>query len=429
MPWLSPGDRSVFGRKRLWLMVMLEVKRYWKKASRMTISFPRKFVLWLAVWGGIVFVAPEGQADDAEAEQIEALEVALDEWLRDVSFYCDFTLKKGTARSLELARSGTLAPQLKPAQETITGLFARSGDDVRYRFDYGHPPKKVGTNELEFASFEELIRGPLGASYAFRRENHGGNHVMFFPRKIYTNTSGLPGLNSLGQQYPLSLMGSHQEANLLRVLDMHIPTTPPATRSLHIEDAEHLKVVVVKLRESATMTMEVVFWTIPEIPVVSRLTLTDMDSAGKKTYYEATCSDFVELPGGMLAGKVRLITGGYLNPRRWSLDEWTAKNLRPPEDSDFVMEAPELPEDDPGKVRFKCLEETSLPLLPVENGVRKIDLTRLTVDDLSCYDEFLGKPESDSGSFWVRLLSLIGLAVLLFAAIIFIRRRRHLAKA
>lgn len=343
-------------------------------------------------------------ADDV---RIEALEAAFDEWVRGVSFRCDYEMVKRKARSVTI-ESGEIQAAFIGSPTKITGLLAKEGADIRTRIDYGRPPRETGPSQVSDVSIDEVIRGGVGASYRFHLR--ADDYVAFFPRDILDGSSDIPAFHALDGRLPLSPLGGAKDPNPLRTLDIQM-SGPPAKRVLSSVDKDRLKISLSKSYESGQFRIDVVFWTEPELPVVSELKLSFVEPEGE-TIQHAFLSDFVECSGGHVAGKVKVVSSGARAKGSWVVTEWTGKNLAPPSDTDFLLHVPKQADMD-------CLKESSLKKLPVIGDERVIDLTVLTRQDLSCYGELA----SDSPSPWRRTLLFALLAVVAVTAFVYLYRR------
>ena len=390
----------------------------------MSPTFLRSASAWACCLLLFGVVPAGGWAADAAAGEdprIEALEAAFDTWVEAINFRCNFRLIEGQAATLEDARAGRFKQPRDTSADAI-GFLAKTGDKLRARLDYGRPPTKLANDEYTHSSTEEIFNGLAFIDHQFRPAGGRGEaSVAIGPRSALSNTSAVPALGLVGVQLPLNPRGSSEEVNPLRHFKAReAADSPPATRTLTEVDAEHVMVMLDQPQPDYRMRLEVVFWTVPDLPVVSRLTIFGGEPNGPERMHDTVLSNFVKVPGGMVASTARrsLVDG---QKRPINVEEWTSDDMAGPAlAADYVLTVPESTD-------VFGIYENVMGKLPISGGTRTIDGAVLEVADFYVHPMRGPLVVTGAGTIWARRLAVAGLVAVVLAGCVLLWRRRAAA--
>jgi hypothetical protein len=332
------------------------------------------------------------------------MQVALDEYMRLARFHCSYTLRQGGADSAERALAGALT-----ADTTATGHITWSGDKIRFSIKYDGPPKLLSegnkTKTTSQPSIDEMTNGSVQIAYTPLQGEFGNTVTLGRPeglRSVHLSAASLC-------MHPLALFGG----DVMNPLANPCPDCADSTFARHManDQGEYITLETV-LRSSEGETRRTInIDATADPPIVVSMHITSTPTG----FADVVASEHVKVGGVQVPTRIRLAMGTARDAQCIGR-EWKAKDLRLPNDRDYVMQ---LPAD----VRFSGLKNP-----PKVRGPSVLDLTKLTpdmVDDGSELRELLESHPNVVARrpwLWIGVSAGVGVLVVTFLFFYWVRR-------
>lgn len=271
----------------------------------------------LSASSGAQYVGPE------LPEEVDVFEEAIASWVRDVSFCCNYRIRRGYARSVEEAEQGRFDEGRTESSSMVYsggGRMCKDGTRVRYslRYDGGWidatPPAGMeGTGNYNTnTSFDEMTDDVIEVRYEPKERNYG-DAIKFRDRTLSDDAhTAAPGPMASIFPTPLAPLTGYGRP-FIKMLpfkalgDRGVPADVKV--KLHEVDSETLQVTAIYRRSPLwEYERQVTFWIKPSPPVIkridTRLDHNDERDGLRHSANHAILSDFVKCPGGMVARRV-----------------------------------------------------------------------------------------------------------------------------
>lgn len=358
---------------------------------------PLCFILTFLVLSGVGSICSESSGADDIDDLLPVLVAGIEQWGRDVQFYCTFDYRSASVLTAEQALSGEWQ-----ATTSATGLYVKRGPDYRFRIDFGGPaidvtpeghPGAVTTN----SSLEKLLVGDLFARYAleFGRQQDHIRIELWNEENAFSEPS-----------HSAYDVGGGDDGGPLKTFFLPDDAGTILESSVERPDAEHVVLEMKRQKAGTTRTSHVKIWTAVSPPVMVRIhdIFEREDTPRYTAIYEL--SDFVKCQGGYMARLVRSAGGPGLSidkEWRWFVHEWKSTDLgaRNPTDEDFVVEIP-------AGVEFHGLKKSPPPHLPYRLDLANFDKGQLFILNFDSEHDLEQRAEAVGGNTWWVLLLIVG---------------------
>lgn len=339
---------------------------------------------WIAAWlvlagaGGFMPACDGAEPVSPETRAtIVKLNQQIDEWFKGVSFRSEYTCRTGHSQS----KADALQGKFSLLGQVMRGVFHKEHTDkLRISRTYGSPVK--------FAKLRSSARGPGAVnsdeiyvdkfmlSYIPAQKTIVGTCSIQQTRQQVKYGILGAGPYSAFTLGPLTCMG--QRFKILKQFD-DPDTVSGSLTSCSIEQIENERMLITMESDygerSKTVILQV--WTKPKHPVIEQCTVHSEFGDHKSVEVVIMAADFVDCDGYLVPRLVRSVMrqSEVLIPNElYSLQEWKSADLgqRKPTRDDFVMTVPSE------GVKILGMKHR----LPVKNGEYRIDLSRISKDDL-----------------------------------------------
>lgn len=270
---------------------------------------------------------------------IDAMQAALDQWLLDAEFACDYTYRLGEAASIDGGLDGdwTSVDELR----CFHGALCKGLGMVRISMLHAGPPVLVGksddTAEYLNINVDEVASSEVGLSYSPSPEGKQtkGLARIAVRERLEARSNGLGRYDAGGltkrRLSPLAIdgneIGSYLSANGIG---------QPAAETAVLETTqEHIVIRIGFVSGTYKVTKDVRFSLKHQHPVVDEIRTVMDDEAGSRFEIAARATQFVDVKGIPIATVIRNATSGSGAVR---VAEWSAAGgLRSPIAKDFLV--------------------------------------------------------------------------------------------
>ena len=313
-------------------------------------------------------------------------------WIREVEFATEYRSQMVLYPTL-VALEGGQEPVRIPGAPTARGRLAKAGDKVRLEVKYDGGPREVGVVPgkegkpdqvlQQFLPTTAIINGDFELAYHpavkidAARGRASGDTVSIFRRSPEDRGGLAAGRSDVLETTPIA----PRTRNISTLLDLRLATPNGIITAQKVEflapDKTHRGFEFTFARDGVKLLRRVMFWTEPEVPVLSSIEIVDLAALPELRKFVIQFSDFKECRGGLVPARV---TSFFVDRSRdrnpqgpfpgW---EWIGENLgeSQPTDNDFSLRLPQT------------ARVTGMRRLPeVVDGHRVFDIDEIREQDL-----------------------------------------------
>jgi len=405
-------------------MMVISVSGVWRLRRALVVAMLLGAHTWLVPANGL----PQDLENRDVERAVDAIAAGIDTWLSRLRFYCSFEIYVAEAASFDdaLAEQYRQHPELK-----YRGEYAVGDGVVRHRLE--DLEADVGPGVSRVSESHEAARNMRNNVTLVCR---GRTCSAGLPNKHFPPIAPeAPLAHVCTMPNPCSVSGNPMQPNGIRYLREMQKSGALGQRmewQITVSNPQEQRLLLVTTGKAGDKEWKSVTEFIlhggSRYPKIVRVNTLDAEAGNPpwpirtiELYEKFAKVGEVEIPTQMrsLVKHFRKTAEGQYVPAGIWVQIWRAKELRLPRHEDFLIRVPAATSVD-------CVRYTAMP--PVRDGYRTFDVTRMTVEDIECFDPEVmaatAPPQRTRWWLWVAVGTLVVLVLVSGSVYSWARRKK-----